>query len=191
MGMKSLKVYEGLYPAPVALLVTQDCEGHTNVMAVAWAGVVCSNPPQISVSITANRHTYQLLRERGEFVVSIPSEAQLWAVDYCGCVSGKNVDKFAEAGLTKVSATKVSPPLIAECPVNLECVLRVSLSLGDYYMFIGEVVAVHADESVLDEKGQVDYGRANPVVYTFGQYWSLGKQVGRYGFSLKKDKVPG
>jgi flavin reductase (DIM6/NTAB) family NADH-FMN oxidoreductase RutF len=188
MAMKSLKPNEGLYPSPVILLTTVDESGNANVMSVAWAGVISSIPPQISVSIYPTRHSHHNLVQTGEFVAAIPSEAQLLAADFCGCVSGKDVDKFAEANLTKVPAEKVAPPLIAECPVNLECVVRQMMRLGDDDVFVGEVVAVHADEAILDEQGKIDYSKAKPLAFILGEYWTLGKRVGREGFSIRERK---
>jgi flavin reductase (DIM6/NTAB) family NADH-FMN oxidoreductase RutF len=190
MGMKSLRPFEALYPVPMALITTMDEKGESNVMTVAWIGVVCSDPPEISVSIRPGRHSHPMLVQRGEFVASIPSLDLVRAVDFCGWSSGKNVDKFEKMGLTRVPATKVAPPLIAECPVNIECVVRHTLHLGVHDMFVGEVVAVHADEKILNEKGSIDYARANPLVYLGGEYWKLGEKVGYHGFTAKelKDK---
>jgi len=173
-----------LRPVPVVLV---SC-GHgkqANIISIAWVGVVCSNPPQVAIAVRPERHSHGLIRETGEFVLNIPSEAQVADVEYCGTVSGREVNKFAARGLTPVPGSAVQTPLIAECPVNIECAVRHTLRLGAHEMFIGEILAVHADESVLDANEEIDFTKAAPFCFNLGDYWSLKEKVGSYGYTKK------
>ncbi|TAK33444.1 MAG: flavin reductase family protein [Chloroflexota bacterium] len=172
-----------LYPTPVVLVTSVDADGKPNIVTLAWVGIVSSDPPQIGVSVRPGRYSHAGIRERGEFTVNVPSQTILQAADLCGQVSGRDTDKFELAGLTSLAASKVKPPLIAECPVNLECVVRHQLELGAHDLFVGEVVAVHVSRSVIGEEGHIDYNRAQPIAYVQGQYWGLGVLLGRHGLS--------
>lgn len=184
MGKVTLERAAFLVPAPVLLLSTVGEDGSVNVMTLSWAGVVCQTPPMVSVALRAERFSYGLVRETGEFVLNIPPVSLLRAVDFCGTVSGRNVNKFAEARLTPMPGLKVRAPLIWECPINLECVVRSSLVLGSHVLFLAEVVALHADDEVV-ENGEVIMGRVAPLAYDpFGaDYWSLKEVVAHQGFS--------
>jgi flavin reductase (DIM6/NTAB) family NADH-FMN oxidoreductase RutF len=173
-----------LAPAPVLLLSCVGEDGSTNIMAVSWVGVACQTPPIVSVAIRAERFSYGLIRETGEFVLNIPPASLIRAVDFCGVVSGRDISKFAETGLTPMPGLKVRAPLIKECPVNLECVVRNSLVLGSHVLFLAEVVAMHADDAVV-ENGSVIMGRVAPLAYDpfGGDYWSLKEVIGHQGFS--------
>lgn len=177
---------EGLYPLPVVLVSCID--KHTkkpNMITLAWCGVVCSMPPQISISIRPSRYSHTLITETGDFVVNIPTAEMTAKVDLCGMRSGRDSDKFQLTSLTSMPSQKVSSPMIKECPVNIECVLKQTVKLGAHDMFIGEVVAVHADKAVVRATGGIDFKAASPFVYNQGEYWDLGKQIGYYGFSCK------
>ena len=173
-----------LAPAPVLLLSCVGEDGSTNIMTVSWVGVACQTPPIVSVAIRAERFSYGLIRETGEFVLNIPPASLIRAVDFCGVVSGRDVNKFAETRLTPVPAMKVRAPMIQECPVNLECVVRNSLVLGSHVLFLAEVVAMHADGEIV-ENGCVIMGRVAPLAYDpfGGDYWTLKEVVGHQGFS--------
>jgi flavin reductase (DIM6/NTAB) family NADH-FMN oxidoreductase RutF len=173
-----------LMPVPVTLLSSVAEDGSMNVMTVSWAGVACSTPPVVSVAIRPERHSYGLIRETGEFVLNLPSVSLLRTVDFCGTASGRHVAKFAEAQLTPIPGLKVRAPMIRECPVNLECVVRNSLVLGSHVLFLAEVVAMHADDEVV-ENGGVIIGRVAPLAYDpfGGDYWSLKEVVAHQGFS--------
>ena len=173
-----------LVPAPVILLSSVGEAGSPNIMSVSWASVACATPPMVSVAIRAERLTYSLIRETGEFVLNIPSASLLRAVDFCGTVSGQNLDKFAKAGLTPVPGLKVRAPLVRECPINLECVVRQSLVLGSHVLFLAEVVALRADREVVED-GAIIAGRVAPLAYDpfGGDYWNLKEVVGHHGFS--------
>jgi flavin reductase (DIM6/NTAB) family NADH-FMN oxidoreductase RutF len=184
MGKVTLERAAFLAPAPVLLLSTVGQDGSTNIMTLSWAGVACQTPPMVSVALRAERFSYGLLRETGEFALNIPPAQLLRAVDFCGVVSGENVNKFAETRLTPVPGLKIRAPLIRECPVNLECVVRSSLVLGSHVLFLAEVVALHADAEVV-ENGGVIMGRVAPLAYDpfGGDYWTLKEVVGHQGFS--------
>ena len=176
----------GLYPSPLVLVTSVDAQGRPNIITLAWAGIVCSEPPQLGISIRPGRYSYELVKASGEFTVNVPSEYVLKEMDQAGMVSGREVSKFALTGLTSLPAKQIKPPLIAECPVNLECVVRHRLELGSHDLFVGEVVAMHASRAVVGEKGRIDYGEARPIVYLEGQYWSLGSMLARHGFSQRE-----
>lgn len=168
-----------LYPVP-AVLVSCGVE-RPNLITLAWVGTLCSNPPALGIGVRPERFSHSLIDEVGEFVVNVPSADQVGAVDYCGHVSGRDVDKWDACGLTPAPATEVRVPLVAECPVALECRVTQRLTLGSHDLFVGRVLAVQLDERVLDEQGRLDYERALPLAYGGGYYWQLEKLVGRFG----------
>jgi flavin reductase (DIM6/NTAB) family NADH-FMN oxidoreductase RutF len=135
----------------------------------------------VGIGVRPERFSHHLIEEVGEFVVNLPRTDQVSVVDYCGQVSGRHVDKWAACGLTPVPASKVRPPIIAECPVALECRVIHRLALGSHDLFVGQVLAVQVDESVLTAQGHVDYERAQPLAYAGGYYWRVGEFLGRYG----------
>jgi len=175
-----------LFPCPVVLVTSVGSEGKPNIITLAWAGIVCSDPPTLSVGIRPHRHSYRLIEESGEFVVNIPTTEILEQTDFCGVVSGKDVDKFSATGLTPEPAEEVRPPLIRECPVNIECTVKRKIPLGVHHLFLGEVVCVHTDEEILDEEEKIDFTKVSPFVYNQGEYWSLNKKVGVHGFTEKQ-----
>jgi flavin reductase (DIM6/NTAB) family NADH-FMN oxidoreductase RutF len=186
--MKKLEMppSEALYPVPVALVSVVDKQAdRANIITIAWCGIICSNPPLISVSIRPSRHSHKLIKAAGDFVINIPTSDMVKKVDLCGVKSGKDIDKFRACSFSAQPSNKVSSPMIKECPVNIECKLMNIVPLGVHDMFIGEVVAVHADESVIGESGNIDYGKARPMVFNQGEYWDLGKKIGTYGFSAR------
>lgn len=168
-----------LSPVP-AVLVSCGLE-RTNIITLAWVGTVCSDPPSVGIGVRPERFSHGLLTETGEFVVNLPSTEQVKVVDYCGQVSGRDVDKWAACGLTQAPASKIQTPLIAECPVALECRVTHHLTLGAHDLFIGEILAVQAEESALNEHGQLDLRRVSLLSYAGGYYYSLGELLGRFG----------
>jgi flavin reductase (DIM6/NTAB) family NADH-FMN oxidoreductase RutF len=180
--------YTALFPCPVVLVTCSEPSGKPNIITLAWAGTVCSDPPTVSIGVNPKRYSSGLIEASGEFVVNIPTRSILLEVDFCGSVSGRDVDKFAETGLTPQPAEKVKPPLIQECPVNIECTVRKKILLGSHQLFLGEVVAVHVDENILNEKGEINYSKAAPFVYNRREYWSLRSKIGRHGFSRRAFK---
>ena len=177
--------HTALYPVPAVLVTCVNEAGKPNIITLAWAGTVCSAPPMVGIGVRPSRYSHDLIRDGGEFVVNLPSATIAAAVDTCGHVSGADVDKFQVAGLTPLPASKVKPPLIAECPVALECQVKQAIPLGSHTLFLGEIVAVQMDEAVLDAGGSLDVALAQPFTYVEGEYWTLGEMLGTYGFSRK------
>lgn len=175
-----------LYPLPVVMVSTADRNGKSNIITIAWAGTVCTNPPMVSISVRPERYSYLALQETGEFVINLTTRELAFATDYCGVKSGRDVDKFKETGLTPLPAKEVSAPLIAESPVNLECRVRQVLPLGSHHMFLADVVAVHADEKYMDENHKFHLEKAEPIVYSHGAYLVCGEQLGTFGYSVRK-----
>lgn len=188
MSKQSWKPGNMLYPLPVVMVSAEDKEGRDDIITVAWAGTVCTNPPMVSISIRPERYSYHMIRETGEFVINLTTEELAFATDYCGVKSGRDVDKFKETGLTREKAEKVKAPMIAEAPVSIECKVKEIRELGSHHMFIAQVVAVHADEKYMDEKNRFDLNRARPIVYSHGEYLGTGKKLGTFGYSVKKAK---
>ena len=188
MSKQSLKPGNMLYPLPVVMVSAADKEGRDDIITVAWAGTVCTNPPMVSISIRPERYSYHMIRETGEFVINLTTEELAFATDYCGVKSGRDVDKFKETGLTREKAEKVKAPMIAEAPVSIECKVKEIRELGSHHMFIAQVAAVHADEKYMDEKNRFDLNRARPIVYSHGEYLGTGKKLGTFGYSVKKAK---
>lgn len=176
-----------LYPLPVVMISVADKEGKANIITVAWAGTVCTNPPMVSISVRPERYSYDILKETGEFVINLTTEELTYATDYCGVKSGRDVDKFKEMKLTPIPGEKVKAPLIKESPVNLECRVTQVLPLGSHDMFLAEVVAVHADKQYMDEKGKFHLEYAKPIVYSHGSYLATGETIGTFGYSVKKN----
>ena len=168
-----------LFPVP-AVLVSCGVD-RPNLITLAWAGVACSEPPVIAIGVRPGRFSHHLIADLGEFVVNIPRADQVAIVDYCGNASGRDIDKWAACDLTPAPASQVRVPLVAECPVALECRVIHRLSLGSHDLFLGQVVAVQADDDLLAADGRLDYGRARPLAYVGGDYWQMGGPVGHYG----------
>ena len=178
-GKRSLHPGTLLSPVP-AVLVSCVAEGYRpNIISLAWVGTVCSEPPVIAIGVRSSRHSYTLLSKGGDFVVNLPMHSQAATVDFCGTRSGREVDKFEAAGLTAVPSELVASPLIAECPVNLECRVIKMVQIGSHDVFFGQVVAAHADEAVLTPAGTIDPAKAKLLAYAGGAYWSLGQPVPR------------
>ena len=175
-----------LYPLPVVMVSVAGLHGEKNIITIAWAGTICSDPPMVSISVRPERYSYKLLKETGEFVINLTTKDLVYATDYCGVKSGRDIDKFKEMNLTAIPGEVVKAPLIAESPVNIECKVTEVKPLGTHDMFIAEVVAVHADEKYMDENHKFHLENAEPIVYSHGAYLETGKQLGTFGFSVKK-----
>ena len=186
MGKINFKPGNMLYPLPVVMVSCADKEGKPNIVTIAWTGTICSDPAMVSISVRPERHSYHMIEETGEFVINLTTKELAFATDYCGVKSGRDVDKFKEMNLTPLPATQVGAPLIAESPVNIECKVTEVKQLGTHDMFMAEVVAVHADEKYMDEKGKFHLEWAEPIVYSHGTYFSCGEQLGTFGYSVKK-----
>ena len=177
-----------VYPLPSILASCADKEGNTNMITIGWTGTICSDPAMAYISVRKSRYSHHMISETGEFVINLTTEALAHATDYAGVKSGKDIDKFKELGLTPVKGTLEYAPMIAESPVCIECKVEQVLELGSHDMFIGRVVAVHADEAYMDENGKFDLAKAHPIVYAHGQYYGMGKRIGKFGFSVEKKK---
>lgn len=182
---KSIGANTLIFPTPVWVVGSYDKEGKANVMTAAWGGVCCSKPPCIGVSLRKNRHTFDNISERNAFTVNIPSEAYTKEADYFGIVSGKKVEKFVAAGLTPVKSDLVDAPYVKEFPLVLECKLIQKIELGVHIQFIGEIIDVKADESVLGESGLPDIEKVKPIIFAPGTqtYHGVGKYLGK-AFSI-------
>ena len=189
MEKETWKAGNMLYPLPAVMVSVSDGEGNDNIITVAWAGTVCTNPPMVSISVRPSRFSYDMLRKTGEFVINLTTEKLAYATDYCGVRSGKDVDKFKEMKLTKEKADFVKVPMIAESPVSIECKVRQVLELGSHHMFLAEVLAVQIDEQYLNEKNKFELNKTGLMAYSHGEYLSLGKKIGTFGYSVKKKKT--
>ena len=167
---KSIGISERMYPNP-AVMVSCSNGVNDNIITLAWAGTVCSNPPLISISIRSARYSHGLISASKEFVINIPDEKMIEACEFCGTKSGRRIDKFKELGLTKEKGFIVNTPLIKECPINIECKVRQIIHLGTHDMFIGEVVSVDADEEVIHSGGEIDYERISVLSYLMDNYF--------------------
>lgn len=175
-----------LYPVPPVLVSVRGADGSINVLTVAWAGTVCSDPAMLSISVRPSRHSYEMLRQSGEFVVNLVTEEMVPAADFCGVRSGAQIDKFEAAGLTPSASEKVAAPGIAESPVNIECRVRQVIPLGSHDLFLADVAAVRVDSDLLDAEGKLHLERAKLVAYSHGMYYALGRELGSFGFSVRK-----
>ncbi len=200
MAKRALAPGNMLYPLPVALVSCQypgeddpECEvpalcGKPNILTIAWAGTVCTNPPMLSVSVRPERYSYHMIRASGEFVLNLPPASLARAADFCGVRSGREVDKFKELRLTPLPSREVSPPGIAECPVSIECRVRECLPLGSHHLFIADVAAVTVDGELFDGGDALRLERARLLCYSHGAYFALGERLGTFGFSVAGKK---
>lgn len=187
--MSKLKWKPGtlVYPLPAALVSCGNME-HSNVLTVAWTGIICSDPAMTYVSIRKERHSYNMIKENMEFVINLASSNMAREVDFCGVRSGKNIDKFKHCGFTKEAGTETNCPMIKECPINIECRVTEIKELGSHDMFIAEILAVNVDEKYMDETGRFDMQACDLLAYSHGQYYSLGEKLGKFGFSVEKKR---
>jgi flavin reductase (DIM6/NTAB) family NADH-FMN oxidoreductase RutF len=186
MSKISFKPGNMLYPLPAVMVSVADKDGNANILTVAWAGTVCTNPPMVSISVRPERYSHHMIEETGEFVINLTTSELAYATDYCGVKSGRDVDKWSEMHLTKVKSDEVGAPCIGECPVSIECRVRKVERLGSHDMFVADVVAVHVDDRYMDEKGAFHLSDANPIIYCHGEYFNMGEKIGRFGYSVQK-----
>lgn len=177
-----------LYPLPAVMVSCSEEGKQDNIITVAWTGTVCTNPPMVYISVRPSRHSYDMIKNTGEFVINLTTKDLAKATDYCGVRSGRDVDKFKEMKLTKEMATHVSVPLIKECPVNIECRVTEIKELGSHHMFLADVVGVNIDTELLDESGRFCLNDADLLMYSHGEYFSLGEILGTFGYSVKKKR---
>lgn len=186
MAKQNWKPGNMLYPLPAVLVSCQGKDGKPNLITIGWVGTICSDPAMVSISVRPERYSHHMLKETGEFVINLTTEELLKATDYCGVVSGRDVDKWEKMNLTPIPSEKVSVPAVAESPINIECKVTEVKELGTHHMFIAEVVNVRADEKYMDEKGKFHLEYSKPIAYSHGTYFSLGEELGKFGYSVRK-----
>lgn len=177
-----------LYPLPVVMVSCGDTPDNYNIITVAWAGTICSDPAMVSISIRPERHSYEIIKRTGEFVINLTTEELAFATDWCGVKSGKETNKWEAMHLTPIPCKEVLVPAIAQSPISIECKVKQIIPLGTHDMFIAEVVNVIADEKYLDNTDRFDLAKAKPICYSHGKYYAVGKELGRFGFSVMKKK---
>jgi len=177
-------------PIPVVMVSCGEIEAEYNIVTIAWTGIVNSEPPMTYISIRKSRHSHGIISKNGEFVINLCTEELAWITDYCGVKSGRDVNKFQEQKLTPVPGDFVKCPMIKECPVNIECKVMEVHEYPSHDMFVAEILAVHADESLMDEKGKLMLEKAALICYSHGDYYGLQKRpLGKFGYSVMKPRT--
>ena len=185
MARQTWKAGNMLYPLP-AVIITSEFEGKTNAFTVAWCANICTNPPMLSISVRKSRYSYNLIKNSGYFVANLVNEDLVKKCDYCGVISGKEHDKFEECGFTKNYFDSIHVPGILESPVNILCKVDKIIELGSHDLFIANVIALNIDDTYLDQNNKFDLSRASLITYSHGEYFTLGKKVGSFGYSVRK-----
>ncbi len=178
-----------LYPLPAVMVSAADKKGNANIITVAWTGTVCTNPAMLYISVRPERHSYSMIRQTGEFAVNLTTQRLAYAADWCGVRSGRDADKWKAMHLTPEKAKELTyAPLIKESPVNIECRVTEVKELGSHHMFLAKVLAVHADRRYIGKNGRLELDGAGLLTYSHGVYQSLGKKIGTFGYSVRKQK---
>ncbi len=177
-----------LYPLPAVMVSCVRGDEKPNIITLAWCGTVSSSPAMVSISVRPERYSYDIIKESGEFVINLTTKDLTFATDYCGVKSGRDVDKFKEMGLTPCKSKMISAPGIAESPVNIECKVKQVLDLGSHHVFLAEVLGVNVSKEYMDENGKFNLNDTGLVAYSHGGYFALGEKLGKFGYSVKKDK---
>ena len=178
-----------IYPLPAVLISCGESDEEYNLFTVAWTGTVCTNPPMCYISVRPERHSYEIIKRTGEFVINLTTASLARATDWCGVRSGRDYDNFAEMGLTAEAAAVVKAPIVAESPGSIECRVKQIVPLGSHDMFIADVVNVLVDEEYINpETGKLELERADMIAYSHGEYFHLGKAIGHFGWSVRKKK---
>ena len=175
-----------LYPLPAVMISCAEEGKKPNIITVAWAGTVCSDPVMVSISVRKERFSHDIIKNSGEFVFNLVTEELTYATDYCGVKSGRDVDKFKKCGLTPIAIEGVNAPAIAESPLSLACKVKEIKELGSHDMFIAEVVGVTVDDKYMNKNGKLELNSSKLVTYSHGEYFGLGKKIGKFGYSVKK-----
>jgi flavin reductase (DIM6/NTAB) family NADH-FMN oxidoreductase RutF len=187
MNRQRIRPFRPIHPSPAGLVTSISPDGRPNIITLGEIfNISISDPVIVGIAIRKGRYSHELISATREYVVNLPSVGITAAVDLCGSVSGRDMDKFAEFGLTPVEADEVAPPLIAECPMNIECRVIGIQEIGDHDLFLGEAVAVHVAEEALDAHSRVIVDKLDPLCYLHSEYWSLGVKVGSHGFTRKE-----
>ena len=176
-----------IYPLPVVMVSCGDMN-KSNIITVAWTGIMNTDPAMVYISVRPTRYSYNIIKESGEFVINLTTENLAYATDWCGVKTGAQVDKFKEMNLTKEPAKFVKCPMIKESPVSVECKVKEIKELGTHHMFVAEVLGINADEKYIDEKGAFDISKCDLIAYSNGNYYSLDKKIGKFGYSVQKNK---
>ncbi len=178
-----------VYPLPAVMVSCGETPEEYNIITIAWTGTISTDPAQCYVSIRPSRHSYDIIKRTGEFVINLTTADLARATDWCGVKSGRKFDKFKEMNLTPVKGEKVSAPIIAESPINIECKVKEIKDMGVHHMFIAEVVNIQASEKYMDpNNGKFELAAANPLIYVHGAYYQMGKRIGKFGFSVEKKR---
>lgn len=174
-----------IYPIP-AVMVSCGTMEESNIITVAWTGILNTNPAMCYISVRPERYSHNIIKENGEFAINLTTRQLAYATDWCGVKSGRDVDKFKEMKITKEKANIISVPLIKESPVSVECKVKEIVPLGSHDMFVAEIVAIDADEKYIDEKGAFDISKCDLIAYANGGYYPLEKKIGKFGYSVQK-----
>lgn len=186
MAKQTWKPGNMLNPVPAVMVSVADKEGNNNIITIAWAGTICTNPPMISISVRPERYSYHMIEETGEFVINLTTEELVKACDYCGVTSGRDVDKFKEMKLTPFAVESCNAPAIKESPVNIACKVVEKKALGSHHMFIAEVVSVTVEDAHMNETGKFLINELGLVMYSHGEYFAMGEKLGKFGYSIQK-----
>ncbi len=191
MSKKVWKPGTFIYPIPAVLVTTGDMK-NSNILTIAWTGILNTNPATVYISVRPERYSYNIIKENKEFAINLTTKKLAYATDWCGVRSGAKFDKFKEMHLTKEKANFIKAPLIKESPVSIECKVIEEKDMGSHTMFVAEILSIDADEKYIDEKGAFDISKCDLIAYANGGYYSLGKKVGKFGFSVRKKhkKIP-
>ncbi len=176
-----------VYPIP-AVLVSSGTMEKSNLITVAWTGILNTNPAMVYISVRPERYSYELIKNTGEFIINLTNEELAYATDWCGVKSGRDFDKFKEMKLTKEKANFVNCPMVKESPVSIECKVKEIKELGSHHMFVAEVLGINADDKYIDEKGAFDISKCNLIAYLNGHYYQVGDKIGKFGYSVQKKK---
>lgn len=176
-----------IYPLP-AVMVSCGTMEESNIITVAWTGIINTDPAMCYISVRPTRHSYEMIKKTGEFVINLTTKDLAYATDWCGVKTGAKVDKFKEMKLTKEKANFVNCPMIKESPISVECKVKEIRELGSHHMFVAEILGINADEKYINENGAFDISKCDLIAYSNGNYYSLGKKIGRFGFSVQKKK---
>lgn len=175
-----------LYPVPAVMVSCQRPGEKPNIITIAWAGTICSDPAMVSISVRKERYSYDIIKETGEFVINLTTKELTYVTDYCGVKSGRDTDKFEAMHLTPSVSKTVSAPGIAESPVSIECKVKQVIELGSHDIFLAEVTAVSVDPKYMDENGKFHLNEIGLTAYSHGEYFELGEKIGKFGYSVKK-----
>lgn len=187
MAKKIWKSGTFIYPIPAVMVSCGDME-NSNIITVAWTGILNTNPAKVYISVRPERYSYNIIKEKKEFVINLTNKDLAYATDWCGVKTGAKVDKFKEMHLTKEECQFVSAPAIKESPVSIECKITDIKEFGSHHMFIADVMSIDADEKYINEKGSFDISKCNLIAYANGGYYELGRKIGKFGFSVEKKK---